>query len=155
MPKIVSRSAVSTSTEARPTKSSTAALRVYYCICGEFVLVIDKLLTSLPRRKTDNSIIVRSQDTDSAKARVFKLNANSSEPILLERDGGHERQYRFSCPRCTLPVGYQVTPPPAKSGPFLYILPGALTQVQGQIPSDAFDLAVESKDHLDMDATRD
>lgn len=48
-------------------------------------LVIDKNLATLPRRKTDNAIIIRSQDSDVAKARVFKLNAVSGEPILLER----------------------------------------------------------------------
>ncbi|TDL29432.1 hypothetical protein BD410DRAFT_736338 [Rickenella mellea] len=139
MPKVVSRSAVSSSTEAKPTASSTAALKVYYCICGEFILVIDKNILKLPRRKTDGSIIVRCQDSGELKSRVFKLNANISEAVLVERQGGHERQYRFHCPRCTLPVGYQSTPPPMKSGPFVYILQGALTQVQGQIPTDAFD----------------
>jgi hypothetical protein len=88
-------------------------------------LVIDKSLATLPRRKTDGAIIVRSQDSDDGKARVFKLNANAGEPILLERfgffalrhhkpcaklvveyrQGGHERQFRFHCPRCTLPIG--------------------------------------------------
>jgi hypothetical protein len=48
-------------------------------------LVIDKNLATLPRRKTDNAIIIRSQDSDVAKARVFKLNAVAGEPILLER----------------------------------------------------------------------
>ncbi|PBK72761.1 uncharacterized protein ARMOST_05127 [Armillaria ostoyae] len=139
MPKVVSRSAVSSSTDAQPTASSAASLRVYYCICGEFILVIDKSLTALPKRKTDGAIVVRSQDSDDAKARVFKLNANLGDPVLIERQGGHERQYRFLCPRCTLPVAYQSTPPPAKSGPFIYLLPGALTQLQGQVPSDAFD----------------
>ncbi|PFH52832.1 hypothetical protein AMATHDRAFT_172876 [Amanita thiersii Skay4041] len=139
MPKVVSRSAVSSSTDAQPTASSAAALRVYYCICGEFILVIDKSLAALPRRKTDNAIVVRSQDTDVAKARIFKLNVTVNEPIFLERQGGHEKQYRFNCPRCSLPIGYQPTPPPIKSGPFVYILPGALTQMQGQIPPDAFE----------------
>ncbi|KII95053.1 hypothetical protein PLICRDRAFT_33880 [Plicaturopsis crispa FD-325 SS-3] len=139
MPKVVSRSAVSSSTDAQPTASSAAALRVYYCICGEFILVIDKSLATLPKRKTDGAIIVRAQDSDAGKARVFKLNATNGDPILLERSGGHERQYRFHCPRCTLPVGYQSTPPPAKSGPFVYIIAGALTQMQGQVPHDAFD----------------
>ncbi|KAK7061846.1 hypothetical protein R3P38DRAFT_2831890 [Favolaschia claudopus] len=139
MPKVVSRSAVSSSTDARPTASSAAALRVYYCICGEFILVIDKTIASLPRRQTDGAIIIRAQDTDEAKAHVFKLNAVASEPILLERPGGHERQFRFSCPRCTLPIGYQSTPPPLKSGPFVYLFSGALSQVQGQVPGDAFD----------------
>ncbi|KAI0303260.1 hypothetical protein BC826DRAFT_339358 [Russula brevipes] len=140
MPKVVSRSAVSTSADARPTASSAAALKVYYCICGEFVLVIDAALSSLPRRKTDGAVIVRSQDKDGAKARAFKLNAQPCEPILIERSqGGHERQYRFQCPRCMLPVAYQPNPPPATAGPFLYIFKGALTQVQGQLPPDAFD----------------
>ncbi|KAH7930751.1 hypothetical protein BV22DRAFT_1028201 [Leucogyrophana mollusca] len=139
MPKVVSRSAVSSSTDAQPTASSAAALRVYYCICGEFILVIEKSLTTLPKRKTDGAIIIRSQDSPVDKAVVFKLNASPSEPVLLERAGGHERQYRFSCPRCNLLVAYQSTPPPVKSGPFLYILKGALTQMQGQVPKDAFD----------------
>lgn len=47
--------------------------------------MIDKSLASLPRRKTDNAIIVRAQDNGSDKARVFKLNANAGEAVLLER----------------------------------------------------------------------
>ncbi|KAJ8587198.1 hypothetical protein M405DRAFT_821982 [Rhizopogon salebrosus TDB-379] len=139
MPKVVSRSAVSSSTDARPTASAAAALRVYYCICGEFILVIEKSLTALPKRETDGATIIRTQDSGNHQAIVFKLNANTSDPVLVERSGGHERQYRFSCPRCNLLVGYQSTPPPIKSGPFLYILRGALTQMQGQVPRDAFD----------------
>lgn len=140
MPKVVSRSAVSSSTDAQPTASSTAALRVYYCLCGEFILVIDKGLASLPRRQTDNAIIIRAQDNETGKARIFKLNATISEhPILIERNNGHERQYRFLCPRCSLPIGYQTSPPPVKSQPYLYILSGSLSQLQGQVPSDAFD----------------
>jgi len=144
MPKVVSRSAVSSSTDAQPTASSTAALRVYYCICGEFILVIDKSLTSLPRRKTDGATIIRAQDDGSAKARVFKLNAAPKEPVLVEREGGHERQYKFHCPRCNLPVAYQSTPPPAKTGPFLYIIKGALSQIQGQVPPEAFEDTTQS-----------
>ncbi|KAI0284370.1 hypothetical protein BGY98DRAFT_910884 [Russula aff. rugulosa BPL654] len=152
MPKVVSRSAVSTSADARPTASSAAALKVYYCICGEFIasfsirlLVIDAALSSLPRRQTDGSVIVRSQDKDGAKAKAFKLNALPRDPVLIERSqGGHEQQYRYQCPRCTLPVAYQPNPPPATAGPFLYIFKGALTQVQGQLPSDAFDDEVPS-----------
>ncbi|PPQ99045.1 hypothetical protein CVT24_003605 [Panaeolus cyanescens] len=139
MPKVVSRSAVSSSTDAQPTASSAASLRVYYCICGEFILVIDKSLASLPRRKTDNAIIIRSQTSDLGPARVFKFNAVAEPPILLEREGGHEKQYRFHCPRCSLKIGYQTTPPPVKSAPFLYIFSGAVTQMQGQVPPDAFD----------------
>ncbi|KAF8592390.1 hypothetical protein K439DRAFT_1318318, partial [Ramaria rubella] len=137
MPKVVSRAAVSSSTDAKPTASSIAALRTYYCICGEYLLVIDRNLSNLPRRKTDGAIIIRSEDTPAAKARIFKLNATPSGAVLVQRTGGHERQWRFHCPRCTLPVGYQTTPPPGK-GPFLYINRGSLTQHQGEVPADAF-----------------
>ncbi|KIK68023.1 hypothetical protein GYMLUDRAFT_155108, partial [Collybiopsis luxurians FD-317 M1] len=109
------------------------------CICGEFILVIDCSLAALPRRQTDEATIIRCQASESVPARVFKLNATASEPVLLERNGGHERQYRFHCPRCMLPIAYQSTPPPVKSGPFLYIFPGALTQMQGQLPQGALD----------------
>ncbi|KAI0081693.1 hypothetical protein K474DRAFT_1587324 [Panus rudis PR-1116 ss-1] len=139
MPKVVSRSAVSSSTDAQPTPSSTAALRVYYCICGEFILVIEKSLSSLPKRQTDGATVIRSQDSEAGKAKIFKLNVVMKDPVLVERQGGHERQYRFHCPRCNLLVGYQSTPPPIKSGPFVYILKGALTQMQGQVPTDAFE----------------
>ncbi|KZT12535.1 uncharacterized protein LAESUDRAFT_718803 [Laetiporus sulphureus 93-53] len=139
MPKVVSRSAVSSSTDAQPTASSVAALRVYYCICGEFILVMDKSLASLPRRKTDGAVMIRCQDSELGKARVFKLNATAKDPVLLERANGYERQFKFHCPRCNLPVAYQTTPPPAKSGRVLYIIKGALSQVQGQVPPDAFE----------------
>ncbi|KAK0183740.1 hypothetical protein F5146DRAFT_252349 [Armillaria mellea] len=134
LPIIVCLAPIYSPTATQPTASSAASLRVYYCICGEFILVIDKSLTALPKRKTDGAIVVRSQDSDDAKARVFKLNANRSDPVLIERQGGHERQYRFLCPRCTLPVAYQSTLPPAKSGPFIYLLPGTLPSCKVKSP---------------------
>jgi hypothetical protein len=88
MPKVVSRSAVSSSTDAQPTASAAAALRVYYCICGEFILVIEKSLAELPKRQTDGATIIRSQDSGVMKAVVFKLNANPVEPVLVERYEG-------------------------------------------------------------------
>lgn len=87
---------------------------------------------------------------------MFKLNAIASDPILLERcirfalnlvgradliqrANGHEKQYRFQCPRCSLVIGYQSSPPPVKSASFLYVVKGALTQMQGQVPPGAFE----------------
>ncbi len=48
-------------------------------------LVIEKSLAGLPRRQTDGSIVIRSQDSDAGKAQVFKLNASPQDPILVER----------------------------------------------------------------------
>ncbi|KIJ56644.1 hypothetical protein M422DRAFT_57320 [Sphaerobolus stellatus SS14] len=138
MPKVISRAAVSSSTTAKPTASSVAALRTYYCICGEYQLVIDRDLFALPRRQTDEAIIIRSEDTKSAKARIFKLNAELGEPILLQRGDKYERQWRYHCTRCTLPIAYQTTPPSSAKTSFIYIIRGSLTQHQGEVPNEAF-----------------
>ncbi|KAH8830457.1 hypothetical protein DL96DRAFT_1592981 [Flagelloscypha sp. PMI_526] len=115
--------------------STASNLQLYYCLCGEFILVIDTPIDTLPKRPVDRSRVI-----DCAK-RSFKLNAalQAGDGVLVEREGGHERQNEFNCPRCVLPVLYQSTPPPIRSGPYIYILAGALTQRQGQIPPDAFD----------------
>ncbi|KAF8341365.1 uncharacterized protein EI90DRAFT_1727103 [Cantharellus anzutake] len=139
MPKIVSRSAVSTSTDAVPTESASASLKVYYCLCGEFALVIDKDITLLPRRKTDGALILRAQGVEGqTKAQIFKLNVNISDPIFIKRDNSLELQYRYTCTRCTLPIGYQTTPP-IKSGPYVYLIHGSVTQQQGVVPHAAFE----------------
>jgi len=139
MPKIVSSTAVVSSTEVKPTESSTAALKVFYCLCGEFLLVIDKNLNKLPRRKTDGAVVVRCRDAPDAKASVFKLNAKAGDPVLIKRANGYERQWRYTCPRCSLPVAYQNSPHPIKSGPYLYIIWGAMTMLQGKVPQEAWE----------------
>jgi hypothetical protein len=117
-------------------------------------LVIDTHLAVLPQRAADGATVVRAQDAPEGKARVFKLNAALDDPVLVERcvpspgcplpdalmracrPGGRvERQFRHRCPRCQLQIAYQATP---AAPPFLYILKGALTEIQGQVPADAF-----------------
>lgn len=48
-------------------------------------LVIDKSLASLPKRTTDGAIIIRSQDFETTKAQVCKLNVVAKDPVLVER----------------------------------------------------------------------
>ncbi|GAC95259.1 hypothetical protein PHSY_002834 [Pseudozyma hubeiensis SY62] len=115
------------------------ALNVYYCLCGEFVLVSDRPLSSLPLRPLDNARILRCLDSPPysitgapqkvRKARVFKLSATQGTAKFITRpDKTLEKQYPFNCSRCNLELGYEHTPPPLKSGgKFTFILPGALT----------------------------
>ncbi|TIB74480.1 hypothetical protein E3Q22_00818 [Wallemia mellicola] len=125
-------------------------LNSYYCICGEFILVIDKPLSYLPRRRTDDSyIITHTAGTESTK-RNFKLNGISQTPCMLQReDGMCERQHRLSCPRCTIVVAYTHSAPlflskqdirlGTKEAEYVYILKGALSDIQGSIPNDALE----------------
>ena len=49
-------------------------------------------------------------------------------------------ELKFSIgPRCNLTVAYQNTIGTPKDAPFLYILQGAVSERQGQIPWDAFE----------------
>jgi len=52
MPKVVSRAVVSSSEQAGLTQSARAVLRSYYCLCGDFILVLQGKLDRLPRRKS-------------------------------------------------------------------------------------------------------
>ncbi|KAH9820048.1 hypothetical protein DFH28DRAFT_702766 [Melampsora americana] len=133
MPKVVSRSAISTS-EDKQALHSTSRLIVHYCLCGEFILVIDKPLNLLPRRPIDGTYIIR----NLSPKRSYKLNTQlNPSPILLKRDEGFEKQWRLNCFRCGLRIGYETK---FEKDSFTYILPGALTEIQSSLPSDALDL---------------
>ncbi|OBZ85375.1 hypothetical protein A0J61_06571 [Choanephora cucurbitarum] len=129
MPKIVSSSIVSSSDHVAQGDSNTT-LHVYYCLCSEFLLVIDADLRQLPRRRTDNAIIV------SNVRRTYKLTAEAGECVLLKRREGYEKQFRYHCPRCQLTIAYEMNEH-RKSGPYTYILDGALTEIQGRAPPNA------------------
>ncbi|PKI85321.1 hypothetical protein MVES_000318 [Malassezia vespertilionis] len=124
-------------------RRGTQDLLVYYCLCGEFVLVCNTALEDLPLRPLDHSHILRALDSAKADdgvrqhADIYKISASQGKGQMLQRpDGSLERQYDFRCTRCNLPIGYEHTPPPLKSGgTFTFILPGALTQ--GVAPPNA------------------
>ncbi|ORX37869.1 hypothetical protein BD324DRAFT_623602 [Kockovaella imperatae] len=144
MPKVVSRAVVSSSESAQPTQSARAVLRSYYCLCGDFVLVIQGKLDRLPKRKHDGSFIIRAQagkNPVTQPARKFKLNARPGERCLIKRNGTQDLEVRqpFVCGRCNTTVAYQTGPPPSGESPFLYIPKGSMTELQGRIPPDAFD----------------
>ncbi|SAM82824.1 uncharacterized protein UBRO_04896 [Ustilago bromivora] len=142
-------------------------LNVYYCLCGEFALVCDRTLASLPLRPLDNSRVLRCLDSPPysttgapqkvRKARAFKVSASQGEAKLIKRpDGTVEKQYPFNCSRCKLQLGYEHTPPPLKSGGrFTFVLRGALTDRQGVPPLDTFleDLLASHNDDNDEHTT--
>ncbi|KAI8886726.1 hypothetical protein K501DRAFT_243571 [Backusella circina FSU 941] len=130
MPKIVSSSIVSSSDHALQSDEQSNTLHVYYCLCSEFILVIDADLRRLPTRRTDNATIV------SNTRRTYKLTAEAEAVVLLKRRDGFEKQYRYHCPRCNLLIAYEMNEH-RKSGPYTYIVEGALTDIQGSAPPNA------------------
>jgi hypothetical protein len=75
----------------------------YYCsLCGAEVINTDKVIDKMPRRNTDDSIIVQiSKIFFSNKLKRDKL-------IVIRRDyNKYEKQYRFVCGECGVFVAYQ------------------------------------------------
>ncbi|RKP23291.1 hypothetical protein SYNPS1DRAFT_18845 [Syncephalis pseudoplumigaleata] len=121
MPKIVSRTVISTS-DQQP-QEERPPLHTYYCICGEFALISDVQVELLPKRQTDLAAIL------SCERRVFRLHARDGDPLLLRRgESSYEKQFRKYCTRCNLWLAYQVPVQPDNDQPlpYLYIVDGAL-----------------------------
>ncbi|POY70736.1 putative NADH:ubiquinone reductase (H(+)-translocating) [Rhodotorula taiwanensis] len=137
-------------------------LHVNYCLCGEFILVIDAPLAACPRRPADGSFALVNSGPNP---RIYKLNVaetgkdlvspnivpgenaaqaagaagKSGNGVLVNRDGGFEFQRRLFCPRCQLQVAYETRPGEGQKGDVTFVLPGALTDIQNRVPDEAFE----------------
>ncbi|CAO3566348.1 unnamed protein product [Mortierella alpina] len=95
-------------------------------------------LGQLPRRETDNAIILANA------TRMYKLHAVPGEVKVVKRgEDKLEKQYRRYCPRCNLPIAYETTPH-VKGGAFTYIVQGALNEIQG-VPHEDWELELPGK----------
>jgi len=101
------------------------SLYSFYCaICGDHALTTDVDCFTLPRRNTDKAFCL-----DEA-IYFHKKYGNFGERILLRRQNGVERQYRFYCRQCRLPIGYRPNPP-KETSKFTYLYHDSLVPTQG------------------------
>lgn len=98
------------------------SLGVQHCMaCGEVVLILDTDgLAELPRRRTDGAIVLERGVT------IFRLNAKSLGPKVIKRAAGYERQHRFGCWNCSVPLGYRADE--SEDAKLTYLLPDATGQ---------------------------
>lgn len=116
MPKVVSRSIACF--DSNKTQDPNE-LQVYRCLCSNVILVINQRLESLPLREFDAARVL---DPTQLSYRL-KVDEEQPETIHLRRQGGIEKQFRFKCKDCKLPVLYRHK----KDGDVSFIIRGALT----------------------------
>jgi len=85
------------------TKEEGNKLYSYYCsLCGANVIVSDTMLESMPRRKTDDSIIILISKI------FFKSYMKKEKLTVIKRDTNkYEKQYTFVCQECGVFIAYQ------------------------------------------------
>lgn len=85
---------------------------------------VDCSLEKLPLRKKDGARVI-----DSAH-RAQKITCDADETIYVRRDAGFEKQYRYKCKTCSLPLFYRHAP----DSKVTFVLKRALVQSKNENP---------------------
>nr|CAG4644417.1 EOG090X0H7H [Lepidurus arcticus] len=137
MPKIVSRSIVCSDSKDQEEYNQSTPLHPLYCLCGMMTLILDAPLEKLPLREKDGARVI------DGKKHANKLTCDQGETVYIRRPGGIEKQYRYKCKKCSLPLFYKHDP----NSLSVFIIKGALTKSgESQIRSLYSQLAATSED---------
>merc|ERR1739838_906343 len=103
MPKIISRSiAVEDSFKGKKDPKDDQALHLYYCLCGQMAVILDRLIEKLPLREQDGARVI-----DGAK-HTHKITPIYDETVHINRPSkGIEKQFRYKCKHCNLQQFYR------------------------------------------------
>ncbi|KAH8400545.1 hypothetical protein KR222_006183 [Zaprionus bogoriensis] len=126
MPKVVSRSIVCSDTKDQEEYNEEKPLNIYYCLCGKMSLILDCTLDQLPLREADNARVIDAND------HANKLTFNPApKMIYIRRKGkGIEKQYRYTCRNCSLPLFYRHN----SDSHVTFIMNNALVRNKGEQP---------------------
>merc|ERR1711935_1047066 len=104
MPKIISRS-IAVEDQPRGSKKPSKddqALHLYYCLCGQMAVILDRLIEKLPLRERDGARVI-----DGSK-HTHKITPILDETVYINRlNKGIEKQFRYKCKHCNLQQFYR------------------------------------------------
>merc|ERR1712062_29085 len=101
MPKIISR-AIAVEDTAKKGSKSDQALNLYYCLCGQMAVILDRVIEKLPLRKRDGARVI-----DGSKV-THKITPVFDEIVYINRiEKGIEKQFRYKCKHCNLQQFYR------------------------------------------------
>ncbi|KAH8335919.1 hypothetical protein KR074_006044 [Drosophila pseudoananassae] len=108
MPKVVSRSIICSDTKDQEEYNEEKPLNIYYCLCNKMALILDCSLEQLPLREIDNARVI------NASEHANKLTYNPTPRMIYikrkSRGNAIEKQYRYKCRSCNLPLYYRHSP---------------------------------------------
>ncbi|KAH8276046.1 hypothetical protein KR026_001722 [Drosophila bipectinata] len=108
MPKVVSRSIICSDTKDQEEYNEEKPLNIYYCLCNKMALILDCSLEQLPLREIDNARVI------NATEHANKLTYNPTPRMIYikrkSRGNAIEKQYRYKCRSCNLPLYYRHSP---------------------------------------------
>jgi hypothetical protein len=118
------------------------SLEVYYCAyCGAHSLILDVLVSELPLRSSDGARVVQLAKhatqlllDEGPAVKIKRAPGKAGGPALVEK------QYRYVCKGCGLPLAYLSFPFKDPSNKLLYLI------------ADAFALTPEGKTKAQLDA---
>jgi len=101
MPKIISR-AIAVEDTAKKGSKSDQALNLYYCLCGQMAVILDRVIEKLPLRQRDGARVI-----DGSK-HTHKITPVFDEIVYINRiEKGIEKQFRYKCKHCNLQQFYR------------------------------------------------
>ena len=97
----------------------------FCCRCGTKALrTSGRLLSELPSRGTDGATVV---DESTQLERLSLEPITGSQPLLVKRAKGTEKQFRLGCRSCATPIAYRSTAA-AAPGKYLYVERGTVQE---------------------------
>jgi len=79
-------------------------LHIYYCLCGQMAVILDRRVDALPLRPGDGARVI------DGRKHAHKIKLEFDEIVYIKKQKGIEKQHRYKCQGCGLQIFYRHDP---------------------------------------------